>query len=175
MPKSSDKAQAISPELRRRLIILGAKILGIILLFYILLFRIFGFVRIQTNAMSPSLDGGDLALVFHLNGDYSAGDVVNYEHNGRSFTGRIVAKAGDIISVKEGKIYINGSLDESTAYGDVIFPENATISYPYTVAAEQYFILGDNRSEYDDSRSFGAINKTEIKNQVIGIFRSHDI
>jgi signal peptidase I len=168
-------ARALTPELRRRIILLGVKILGILLIFYILLFRIYGFVRINTNMMMPSVKGGDLALVYHIAGDYAIGDIVEYRCENRTCFGRIIAKEGDEISLKEGKILINGHLEDTASYGDNIFPEGGSVSYPYKVASEQYFIVGDNRNEYDDSRSFGAINKSEIVSKIIGVFRTHDI
>ena len=175
MQEKTEKPASLTPELRRRLILLGVKILGVILFIYILLFRIFGFVRIDTNAMSPSIAGGDLALIFHLNNGYAVGDVVNYRCGERTCTGRIVAKSGDVISKEEGKLLIDGHLEDRVVYSDTIFPGNVAINYPYTVASEQYFILGDNRGEYEDSRSFGAINQSDISSKVIGIFRTHDI
>ena len=168
-------ARTLAPELRRKLILLGLKILGVALIIYILLFRIFGFVRIDTNAMSPSVKGGDLALIFHLNSEYAIGDIVNYRCGERECTGRIVAKEGDVISKEEGKVLINGHAEDRIIYGETIFPDNVKINYPYKVATEQFFVLGDNRGEYEDSRSFGAINKSEITSKVIGIFRTHDI
>ncbi len=170
------KVARVSPELRRRIVILCAKIVGIFLIFYILAFRIYGFIRIDTNVMSPTTKGGDLALIFHLNSDYSIGDVVSYKCEKRTCIGRVVAKAGDTIDInEEGKITINGHLEDLTTYGDYSFPENSTVSYPYKVADDLFFILGDNRNEWDDSRTFGAINKNEITGQIIGIFRTHAI
>ena len=91
--KQTQKARAITPELRRRLLILGAKIIGIILVIYILLFRIYGLTRIDTNVMAPSVEGGDLALIFRPVGELSVGDVVSYRCGDRACTGRIAAKA----------------------------------------------------------------------------------
>ena len=174
--KQTQKARAITPELRRRLLILGAKIIGIILVIYILLFRIYGLTRIDTNVMAPSVKGGDLALIFRPVGELSVGDVVSYRCGDRACTGRIAAKAGDAVDVnEEGKIIINGHAEDIASYGDVIFPQNSTMTYPYTVAENQYFILGDNRSEYDDSRTYGSIDKEAIIGQVIGVFRTNAI
>ena len=126
--------------------------------------------------MSPSVKGGDLALIFHLKSDFAVGDVVNYRCNDHTCTGRIAAKAGDTIDLnEEGKITINGHIEDTVSYGDHTLPGNSSVSYPYKVSEEQYFILGDNRSDHDDSRFFGAINKSEIKGQVIGLFRIHGI
>lgn len=168
-------ARGVNPELRRRLIILGAKLVGTILLLYILLFRVYGFMRIDTNVMSPNIRGGDLALMFHLVGEYSIGDVVSYRCGDRTCVGRIAAKEGDIVNFDNDEVLINGHPEENVAFGDAFFPENSMVKYPYKVAPEQYFILGDNRNEYDDSRSFGAINKSEITSLIIGVFRTHEL
>jgi signal peptidase I len=174
--KETQKAtRAITPELRRRIIALAAKLIGLIVIIYILLFRIYGFVRIDTNIMAPSIEGGDLSLVFHLTSEHAIGDVVYYRHDGHDFVGRVVAKAGDVVNIADNKVTINGNIDDSTSYGENVLPENSSINYPYTVAEKQVFVLGDNRNESDDSRTFGAINESEITGHIIGLFRTHGI
>jgi signal peptidase I len=171
--QEAKKQKKLSPELRRKIIILAAKICAVLLFLYIVFFRLYGLTRITTNVMSPRVSGGDLAIVFHAESNFTNGDVLIYEKDGNQYIGRVAAQQGDVIDVKEGKIYINGYLEDTSYYGDNIFPESSNISYPYTVAEKQIFILGDNRNEVDDSRSFGAINYSEIRGRIIGILRTN--
>ena len=176
MPEQSTAKHAkLPPELTRKIIILVAKIVAVLLVIYILLFRIFGFARIDTNVMSPSISGGDLAILYHLDSDYSVGDVVMYRCGERNCVGRVAAKAGDTVDYNNGKFTVNGHLDEQKAYGDNAIPENSSIKYPYRVGDKSIFVLGDNRNETEDSRSFGAINYSDVICRVIGLFRTHDI
>ncbi|MES3005922.1 MAG: signal peptidase I, partial [Patescibacteria group bacterium] len=59
--------------------------------------------------------------------------------------------------IKDAKVYINGVvLDESYAHGSM--SQNLKI----VLAENQYFILGDNRSNSIDSRILGPISKDNI-------------
>jgi signal peptidase I len=176
MPEQPTAKRAkISPELTRRIIILGLKILAVFLSLYILLFRIFGFVRIDTNVMSPSMSGGDLAIIYHLNSDYSIGDTIIYRCGERNCIGRVVAKPGDAVNYNDGKMLVNGRTNDQKAYGNTALPANSTIVYPYNVGQDKLFVLGDNREETEDSRAFGAIDYSEVIGHIIGLFRTHDL
>ena len=164
-----------SAELRRKIIVLSAKVLVLLLSLYILLFRIYGIVRVDTNAMSPKISGGDTVFIFHLNQDYQSGDVIVYRHGDKQYVGRVVAKAGDTVDYSDGRFTVNGNSEDIISYGDSLLPSNSSVGYPYIVSSNQVFVMGDNRSDTDDSRSFGAINFSDIEGTIIGLFRSHGI
>ena len=66
---------------------------------------------------------------------------------------RIIACPGDRISIKEGMIYINGTLcEQANEYSkDLIYA--GTASDELTVGENEYFVLGDNAVYSEDSRS----------------------
>ncbi|HBG13173.1 MAG TPA: hypothetical protein DDX68_18600 [Clostridium sp.] len=45
------------------------------------------------------------------------------------------------------------------------------ISYPLTLSENQYFVMGDHRSDSLDSRNYGAIGKEQIHGKAVFIFR----
>ena len=56
------------------------------------------------------------------------------------------------MEIKDGKVYIDGS---PTPLDDSFIPEKMIGSYgPYTVPENCYFMLGDNRNDSKDSRSW---------------------
>lgn len=67
---------------------------------------------------------------------------------------------------EEGSLIVNGEKDATvTAVGKTeALSEN--ITYPYTVPADSYFVLGDNRENSKDSRSFGAVTADDITGRV---------
>ena len=87
------------------------------------------------------------------------GDIVIFEYpedRNRNFVKRIVAQPGDTISMENGNVYINGNkLIES-----YVVNTGSTDYLPYLIKENEYFVLGDNRSASNDSRSWGTI-KTE--------------
>jgi len=90
------------------------------------------------------------------------------ELNKTSYIKRVIATAGDHIKIEEGNVYINGELYEepylptetkTTAgngfFTDLIVPEGTV------------FVMGDNRENSTDSRSFGCIPLDKIESKVL--------
>ncbi len=126
--------------------------------------------RVRGVEMFPSLKDGDLALGFRLEREYHSGDVVLYEADGNLHFGRILSLGGSTVNISgNGSVQINGV----TESGEIVFPTDdpGTLDYPYQVPEGSYFILGDYRTEKEDSRIFGAIPKDSIKGKVISILR----
>ena len=66
---------------------------------------------------------------------------------GKSRVGRVIAHGGDTVEITgEGEIKINGSIVmENNIFYDTYPYEGDSVTYPITLAAEEVFVLGDNR------------------------------
>jgi signal peptidase I len=79
---------------------------------------------------------------------------------GSIFVKRIVGLPGELVSERNGAIYVNGDrLVES--YVDPALRGNETARWP-RVASGHYFVLGDNRIHSCDSRTWGTVPRSDL-------------
>lgn len=68
---------------------------------------------------------------------------------------------------------VNGSAQS----GEILYPTYAkdALIYPYTVSEDSVFILGDYRTQSEDSRDFGAVPLSAVKAKVITLLRRRSL
>ena len=84
--------------------------------------------------------------------------------------GRVIAREGDVVNIDEnGTLHVNGTVQG----GEIMYPTYAKegIEYPYKVPEDSIFILGDYRTQTEDSRDFEAIPIDDVEGKVITILR----
>ena len=130
-----------------------------LLLLIVLLFQlVVGVFFVKGDSMYPTLDDGELALYLRIVPEYHRGDIVSVRlPSGEQYVKRIVGLPGDEVDFKDGRLLING---ESA-------PEGNNLTYPCTLTADRYFVLGDNRIQSMDSRIFGPVLKSELKGKMV--------
>lgn len=88
--------------------------------------------------------------------------VIDLPHIDELLVKRIVALPGETVEIRQGVIYVNG---EALAEP---FPHDLTPfdMAPITLGPLSYFVLGDNRSNSNDSRAFGPVTIDRILGRV---------
>ena len=87
--------------------------------------------------------------------------------SGDYYVKRVIAGGGDVVDLRDGSVYVNGEkLDEEWAYG-ITETETGAVIYPYAVREGNVFVLGDNRQVSMDSRTFGEVNRRQIKGKIL--------
>ena len=108
------------------------------------------------------------------------------EEPDRDFIKRVIGLPGETLEVREKKVYINGSaLDEP--YAHYLTPAADESQYhevtsfdvrerygPVTVPPNQYFMMGDNRDNSQDSRYWGFLPRENIKGRALLIYWSYE-
>ena len=90
-------------------------------------------------------------------------DVVSLKHDGTKYLiKRVIALPGETIEYKENKLYIDEKYVEEKFLKDV----NTTDFGPITLKDDEYFVLGDNRENSSDSRTYGTFNKSDFIGKV---------
>lgn len=137
---------------------------------WLLFTQVFLITQTSGQSMFPSLKDGDLAIVFRLQEDYAREDVIAYTVDGKRYFGRIIARETDVVTLDEsGSLLVNGT----TQSGEIMYPTYAKegIEYPYRVPNGCVFVLGDYRTQTQDSRDFGPISMDNVEGKVITILR----
>ncbi|MBM6809102.1 signal peptidase I [Faecalicoccus pleomorphus] len=148
----------------------------LLLILYIMFGWIFGLHVVNNLDMQPKIFAGDLSLFYRLDPSYNIGEVLVYQVDGKSYLGRVVARAGDEVDITEDNhLKINGDIMiESDIYYETGRYENG-ISLPVKVPADSYFLLCDLREGGKDSRIFGPISRSDIKGKVITVLRRSNL
>lgn len=176
---------------------------------------------VPTGSMQPTIYEGDRILVdrtaFSLRipllglevarrGEPARGDVVTLTspYDGTRLVKRIVGVPGDVISMRDGRLFINARdvpyaprpdalpwrlppdddahhvlLTEELpghAHAVMLTPaRQAPRDFgPVTVPDNSFLVMGDNRDDSFDSRYFGFVSRDELQGQVLGIVASVD-
>ncbi len=145
---------------------------------------------VQAFLIQPFIvDGGSMLPTFHdkefllvdkftyLVQEPNRGDVMIfklYEGTGNQYTGkylikRVIGLPGERVVVKNG---ITTIYNEENPEGFVL--EEPYVNYKdpsketnITLSDTQYFMMGDNRAQSYDSRSWGPLNKEDVRGQVL--------
>jgi signal peptidase I len=87
------------------------------------------------------------------------------------FVKRVVAGPGQSVAFVRGRVVLNRKPAADPHANTGTCPEAAelcNLPKPVTVPAGDYFVVGDNRGESDDSRSWGPVPKAWIYGKVTG-------
>ena len=128
---------------------------AVVNIFFSARFRVYG------STMLPSLRDGDSVFVVRTRfkwNNLQRGDVVAFQRSGGIYIKRVIGLPGEDINVIEGQVYIDElPLTEAYTQGISGPAENEWFNGP-----DEYFLLGDNRGDSNDSRKFGSVSADQI-------------
>ena len=109
--------------------------------------------------MAPTLNDGDRIFTSRSVDELQRGDIVLFhypEYPAKSYIKRIIGLPGDEIEISEGKVLLNGKgLEES--YVDPANNLSPRSFRKIKLPNDNFFVMGDNRDNSSDSRSWGLL------------------
>lgn len=155
---------------RRGYAALGLQLCTAALAVWLVFSQVFLLHRNQGLGMFPAVRDGDLVLAYRLQREYVKEDVVVYRQDGQLHLGRIAARGTDVVMMDDsGSLLVNGNPQN----GEILYPTYARENtvYPLRVQEGMVFVLGDYRTQTQDSRDFGPIPLDDIQGKVITLIR----
>jgi signal peptidase I len=155
---------------------------------------------VPTGSMIPTVAIGDRVLVnklaYGLRVPFSSHNVATFQapahgdvvvldspEDERTLLKRVVAVPGDNVEVAGGRLSINGvavPVDEAEAglierLGQVVHPVRLTYGGgadfgPMRLPDGEFLVMGDNRGESRDGRSFGLVKRDAIRGRALSIW-----
>ncbi|MEA5019447.1 MAG: signal peptidase I [Gordonibacter sp.] len=129
--------------------------------------------EIPSGSMETTIMTGDMVFsekVSYYLRDPKPGDIVTFqdpEIPGRVLIKRCIAVGGQTVDLVDGNVVVDGViLSEPYTHGLPSEPLKTALgtnfSYPYTIPANHLWVMGDNRTNSQDSRYFGAIEESTV-------------
>ncbi len=126
-------------------------------------------VVISGTSMQPTFNGGELVETINefTKDDINRGDIIVFRKAGeKKFIKRVVGMPGEDVAIKDGHLYINGIIDDTYAFDDILI-NNKDAYMNVSLNENEFFCLGDNRNNSIDSRRVGPVEFSEISNIVV--------
>lgn len=130
-------------------------------------------VTVSSDSMLPTLQRGDTVVLdklFPRLRPLRRGELIVFcsPEDDAMVLKRVVALGGDTVEVRDAVLFVNGSAVPEPYVDLAAF--DGTYFGPVTVAAERVFVLGDNRANSIDSRTYGAVEVDEVVGRVVTSF-----
>lgn len=134
---------------------------------------IIGIDKVVSGSMKNTLQINEYYLknkvAFKFKKTPKRGDIIDFKHLEDLYVKRVIGLPNETIYIKNGVVYVN-NLELKEDYTINIDYEDYG---PYTVPNDEYFVLGDNRSESNDSRfwEYSFVKTKDIKGKYLFKFK----
>jgi len=144
--------------------------------------------KVPSGSMLPTLQVGDYILASRIDygiprpvlrgwlwryGSPRPGEIVVFGRSAepdRLYVKRVAAVAGEIVEVRDGQLTVDGH--QRDILPDWVHTGRLDDFGPIRVPPGRLFVLGDNRDQSIDSRSWGPVDSSGIKGRVFLIYWS---
>ena len=175
---SGQHADRQSPGILRTFVSLLVMVAFVFGLSWVLRTYVFQAYEIPSGSMEDTIMTGDRLFyekITYYFEEPQRGDIIAFadpEIPSRILTKRVIATGGETVDLIDGQVYVNNvPLNEPYADGEPSEPltpaYGTEITYPYTVPEGELWVMGDNRTNSQDSRYFGAIDVSSVTGKAL--------
>lgn len=154
------------------------KIFCVVLILYLLLNQfVFQINSVSGPSMQPNLHTGDRIVVNliskSLGAEFDHSSIITIHGDQlripvSDIIKRVIGKPGDTIEIREDGVFRNGEKIEEPYLGPGVKTEPKNRGFDtVTLGPDQYYVLGDNRSNSTDSRDLGPIPRSAIMGELL--------
>ena len=149
--------------------ILETLVISVVL--FVLINSVSARIRVESVSMKGTLNPGDFVLVNRLAykwSDVNRGDVVVFDppfDSPEPYVKRVIGLPGEVVRIEDGHVYVDDVLVQEP-YLKVDFHSNGSWEIP----ADAIFVMGDNRNNSSDSRSWGTVPTENILGKALFVY-----
>ncbi|MFQ5616918.1 MAG: signal peptidase I, partial [Anaerolineales bacterium] len=128
-------------------------------------------IRVDGYSMEPTLHTGEFVIVSKVSyrlGEPTRGDIVVFHfprNPDQEYIKRVIGLPGDEVSVRNGQVYVNGTLlDETYIKSSPAYAGN------WVVPDDSLFVLGDNRNNSSDSHNWGVVDLDLVIGKAVFVY-----
>ncbi len=129
---------------------------------FLISMQLLQFFYVQSDSMQPALQSGDIVLARNMSNNIKRGDIVIIRTPGQNqkVIKRVVALPGDQLRIEKRSVYVNNKLlhEPYAVYTGRKSMQQLRLKIPDGTC----YVLGDNRMNSIDSRSYGVVLQTAI-------------
>ena len=146
---------------------LAGILISIFVAFILIRFCVFG-ITMRGDSMKPAVDDGQFCIASRLSykiGSPKRDDIIVFKTDDEStsyYIKRVIGVPNDTVQITDGKILVNGKEIEQKGSEKIL--SSGLAGDKIVLGKDQYFVLGDNYNNSEDSRvsSIGNIKKEHI-------------
>lgn len=172
MSHFSDKGESVATSWAKRFGLLIFEVVKVVLISLAIILPIRLWLvqpfYVEGASMEPNFYDSEYLIINEISyrfEDPQRGEVIIFKNPQNTkvyFIKRVIGLPGETIEIKQGKVFIDDELIKE----DYIENFSTQSKEAIILAEDEYFVMGDNRSNSFDSRSIGPINTKHIIGKV---------
>jgi len=154
--------------------------LGFLILIFLINFLFGRYMQVSGNGMTPNYLPGQFYLTNESISSLSEikkEDVIifnSHQTKNEDFLSRVIALPGEAIVIRGGQVLVNGLVlkEPYLAFNTMTRAGSFMLEGEEKILPENnYFVMGDNRTNSNDSRMFGFIIRSDIVSKLVFCYR----